>query len=170
MHWREHPALKHLFHAEYPDDLPAIIHEGFRTATAAPEQVWIRVNSIEDSLMGGVLLNAPNQLASLQQGDSYQFQISGAGIPVLVREEYLQEMQQWRIALPCKKCGNDVLFDPPSVIMRAAFPNLPEGAEMEAFTTHCPLCGDAIVVEHSGMAQSPAAKRKQDRKWFQFWK
>lgn len=148
MNWREHPILKKLSPPDYPDDVPAIIHEGFRAATRTPEKVWIRISDMKDSILTGTLLNAPHQLPSLSQGKVYSFQLSGAGIPILVSESYLREIADWRFTIACKKCGNDVLFDNPSTIIRIAFPNMPEGSLMEAFSTFCPLCHDPIVLRH----------------------
>ena len=172
MKWKEHPILKPLIPPGYPDDVPAIVHEGFRAATTSPEKVWIRISDMSNSILTATLLNSPHQLPSLTEGNTYLFQISSAGIPVLVSDSYLKEIVDWRFAIPCKKCGNDVLFDNPSTIMRIAFPNMPANSTMDAFSTFCPLCSDPIVLRHKDTPEeedeSPSFAKP--KKWYEFWK
>ncbi len=52
----------------------------------------------------------------------------------MVAERYLRERGDW-IAEPCEKCGLDELFDAPSDLARATFPNAPPDAVLEKFST-----------------------------------
>lgn len=180
MEWRHHPALKKLFHPDHPDDLPAIIHDGFRAATRSPEKVWITVKGIQNNLLEGILLNEPEQLPDIKQGQQYKFLISTVGIPILVSDEYLDQTQEWVIEIPCNECGNDVLFDTPQELISIAFPDLPEDATMDAFSTFCPLCKGAMVIKHkdakldedsfAGNSAGKPSRAKSKRKWYQIWK
>lgn len=91
---------------------------------------------------------------------------------MLVTEKYLSEREGWNLTA-CEKCGFDELFDAPSDLMRAVFPNLPRDAVMEMFTALCPLCGGVQGVEvvrdvGSSQPAQPVA-RKRDRPWWRFW-
>ena len=62
MKWREHPILKPLIPPGYPDDVPAIVHEGFRAATTSPEKVWIRISDMSNSILTAVLFDNPSTI------------------------------------------------------------------------------------------------------------
>ncbi len=165
--WRVNPKLKDKFHPEYPDDIEAIVHEGFRVSDSKPEQMWIRVQEFDGSIFKAILLNQPFQLKNLKQGDKCLFILEPKlGVLVRVTTEYLNDIKMWEIT-PCDKCSNSTLFDPPSRIMHAAFPGLPEGATTEGFTTFCPFCGGVIIVKNVGLQVNKKVKKKR---WYEFWK
>jgi hypothetical protein len=148
MHWRTHPKLKGRFLPNYPDDLQVIVHDGGpRISNRRPEAVWVTTTGCEGDVFTGRVLNRPSQLAMIQQNQQIHFMVAaGSQHPVLVTEKYLRDRPSWKIHA-CQKCGFSELFDAPSDLMRVVFPNLPDGARMESFTSFCPLCGGVQVVE-----------------------
>jgi hypothetical protein len=169
MNWRNHPVLKDKFHREYPDDTQAFLHEGFRAATVKPELVWIRVTGMNGNLVTAELLNQPVNLKSFHANENYTFQLNGSGKLIYVSPAYLEEIKDWKIS-PCEKCGNDVLFDTPATICRIAFPDMPEGAVMQVFTTFCPMCGNAMAVSQREFDDGATNTNKSGKKWYEFWK
>ena len=148
MTWRTHPKLKGRFHPQHPDDLQVIVHDGGpRISDRAPEAVWVTVLGCDGDVFTGRVLNQPTQLRTIQQHQQIRFIVAaGSEHPVLATEKYLQERPFWRIH-PCQRCGFCELFDAPSDLMRVIFPNIPEGAVMDSFTSFCPLCRGVQVIE-----------------------
>ena len=148
MHWRTHPRLKGRFLPDYPDDLQVIVHDGGpRITKNRPEAVWITVTACEGDIFAGRVLNQPKQLSTVRQGQQIRFIMpAGSEHPILVTDKYLRERPSW-IIHPCQKCGFSELFDAPSDLMRVAFPNVPEDAIMEAFTSFCPMCRGVQAIE-----------------------
>ncbi len=136
-----------------------------------PEAVWVRIVASELDIFTGEVLNQPQQLTSVKQGDRIQFIVPDSGEHALmVRPKYLKERMAW-IIHPCDKCGLSELFDAPSDLMAKVFPNLPPGSMMETFTAFCGSCGGVQVVElaGAGAAEEEVAPRAS-KKWWQFWK
>lgn len=154
--WRNDPALAGKFHPGYPDDLQVIVHEGGpRLTTTRPELIWVRVTGKKGEAYQGRLLNQPHQLPSLKQDDAILFLAPNAqNEPYLVTEKYLHERKDWHI-LPCNKCGMPDLFDAPSALQAKVFPNVPADAEIEAFTSFCPVCGGVQIVSSSPILGEP---------------
>lgn len=151
--WRVHPKLEGRFHPQYPDDLQVVVHDGGpRLSDRRPELVWVRVNGVDGDVFTGRVLNQPHQLRTVQQGTEIRFVVPArAPHPLQVREKYLTERTRWEI-VPCDKCGLEELFDAPSELIRAAFPDAPPGAEMEMFSAFCGGCGGVQVVRRRGTA------------------
>ncbi|RJS25174.1 hypothetical protein DRW03_08675 [Corallococcus sp. H22C18031201] len=171
--WRKDPQLQGLFHASYPNDLQVMVHDGDPHRTQRrPEMIWVRVlraepgsvrlvstSSDQDSpvpvdvplgawVYVARLLNAPHQLREVRQGEEIRF-ITGPGLshPLHVTAQYLQERANWRIT-PCDKCGWSEAFDPPSVMARFRFPDMPPDSEVKTFSSFCSLCGGAQLLAH----------------------
>ena len=148
--WRNDPRLLGRFHPEYPDDVQVIVHDGGpRTTDRRPEIVWVRVIGCDGEVFRGQVLNRPDQLEMVKQGDFIKFIVPESGAyPILVREQYLKERENW-IIYPCNKCGLTELFEPPSELIKIVFPNIPEGPEgsIVSFTAFCGACGGILVVE-----------------------
>ncbi|WP_163995896.1 hypothetical protein [Pyxidicoccus caerfyrddinensis] len=167
--WRQDPHLQGRFHESHPNDLEVLVHDGEPRRTGRrPELCWVRVLRAERGPSRRVLyrpgqtqlsqeefqrrysgdtwvyvarlLNAPHGLQDIHQGEELRF-LSGAGLyhPLHVTPQYLQEREGWHIA-PCDKCGWSEAFDPPSVMARFRFPDMPPDAELEGFTSFCPMC------------------------------
>jgi hypothetical protein len=167
--WRKDPYLKDRFHETHPDDLQVMVHDGEpRRTGGSPEMCWVRVLRAEPGpsrralyspghtklsqeefaqrysgdtwVYVGRLLNAPHQLFTVQQGEEIRF-LTGSRLlhPLYVTALYLQEREHWRIA-PCSNCGMSEAFDPPSIMARFRFPDMPPEAEVETFTSFCPFC------------------------------
>jgi hypothetical protein len=167
--WRKDPYLKDRFHECHPEDLQVMVHDGeLRRTGVTPEMCWVRVLRAEPGpsrralyspghtqlsqeefaqrysgdtwVYVGRMLNAPQQLHSVRQGEEIRF-ITGARLlyPLYVTPLYLQEREHWRIA-PCNQCGTSEAFDPPSIMARFRFPDLPPGTEVKSFTAFCPMC------------------------------
>ena len=166
--WRNDPNLRGRFLPDSPDDLQVIVHEGGpRLSQATPELIWVRVLGAEGAVYQGQLLNVPHNLRTLGQGSSILFVApTGAEHPLLVSRKYLSERASWKIT-PCDGCGLPELFDAPSDLIAVIFPDVPPGAQMEGFTSFCPLCGGVQVVEAAGGA---AASERSGRSWWEFWK
>ena len=188
--WHKDPVLAGRFHPDAPDDCQVVVHAGGpRLTTTAPELVWVRLVAKQGKTYRARLLNQPTQIAGLSAGDEILVLASpGTPYPVMATEAYLAERERWVIH-PCDKCGLPELFDAPSDLMRATFPNAPADAEMEMFTAFCPLCGgvqgveiidsdlgddmddeesdDEIPVRVSHQSQVPGADRAP---WWKFWK
>lgn len=150
--WRTDPDFAGMFHADFPDDLQVILHEGGpRITEARPELVWVRVVEKQSEAYRGLLLNQPQQLPSYKEGDAILFRATNAGnSPVAVTTQYLRERSAWEIT-PCDKCGMPELFDPPSDLITRIFPDMPADGEMEMFSTFCPLCGGVQIVTKEEM-------------------
>jgi hypothetical protein len=151
MDWRNHPQLVGRFQTEHPDDLQVIVHDGGpRITDRAPELVWVMVTGHENNVFTGLVLNQPTQLQTVQHGQKIQFIMpQGSEYPMLVTSKYLLERPAWKIH-PCKECGLAELFDAPSDLMRVVFPQIPPGSVVETFSSFCPLCGGAQVLEFQG--------------------
>lgn len=149
--WRSDPRLLGRFHPDYPDDVQVIVHDGGpRITDRRPEGVWVRVIGCEGEVFRGQVLNQPYQLEKVKQGDIIKFIVPESGpYPILVRDQYLKEREDWTI-YPCDKCGLGELFDPPSELMKIVFPSVygREDMVMESFTAFCGVCGGVLVVEN----------------------
>lgn len=181
--WRDHPKLRGRFHPEYPDDLQIIVHDGGpRLTDRRPEAVWVRVLAHDAGVFTGEVLNHPEQLLTVKQGDRVQFVVPQSGeYPLMVRPKYLRERAGWVIH-PCNQCGLSELMDAPSELIAKVFPDLPPGATPAMFTAFCGLCGGAQVVESAADfapdgellgAAPPASARAAAapaKRWWQFWK
>ena len=140
--WRDDPALREKFREGHPDDIQVVVHEGGpRFTRARPELAWVRTTSAAGLAYRGELLDDPSRLATLARGDTILFlPARGADNPIRVSAQYLAERPLWDIT-PCSGCGLGELFDPPSALIRAAFPNAPAGHTMVRFSATCPRCG-----------------------------
>jgi hypothetical protein len=149
--WREHAKLKGRFLPAYPDDLQVVVHDGGpQTTRNEPEVVWVTVTGADGDLFRGRVLNEPQNLQTVGQGDEITFVMpENAAFPILVTESYLRERGEWVIH-PCPRCGLSELFDAPSELIRAVFPNRPPDAEVSRFTATCPQCGEGLRVESRG--------------------
>ena len=85
------------------------------------------------------------------------------------RDRLLAGKSAWTIH-SCQKCGLAELFDAPSDLMRVVFPNVPEGAVMEAFTSFCPLCGGVQALEFRDAGDQNAQTPPRQKSWWQIWK
>jgi hypothetical protein len=175
--WREHPALVGKFHPEHPDDVQVIVHDGGpRLSDRRPELVWARVTGMDGELFQATVLNRPHALVTVAHGQAIQFVVpAGLEHGLLVTPKYVAERGAWQIE-PCKKCGLGELLDAPSDLLRVVFPSTPPGAQFEAFSSFCGLCGGVQMVTRRGSAiteQPPATEQPAATaacKWWQFWK
>jgi hypothetical protein len=156
--WRSDPLLAGRFHLERPDDLQVIVHDGGpRFTDKSPEVIWVTVSAKHEEAYHGKALNQPHELKSVRQGDEILFlAVAGAEYPFQVSEKYLAERGFWLIK-PCNKCGFAELFDAPSDLIKKVFPKVGENpdAEMEAFTSFCPLCGGMQLIQKPGFDGPP---------------
>ena len=127
-----------------------MVHDGGPwTTDRRPKVVWVRVIGCDGEVFRGQVLNRPIQLEKVKQGDFIKFIVPKSGeYPILVREQYLKERENW-IITPCNKCGLSELFDPPSELIKIVFPSVSadESMEMVSFTAFCGACGGILVVE-----------------------
>ncbi len=165
MHWRSHAGLESKLHPDHPDDLQVIVHDGGpRISAQRPEAVWVRITSLDDGVFSGTVLNAPTQLVSVRLGQTIRFLVdTGTDHPAMVTQKYLEERANWTIT-PCTQCGFRELFDAPSDLIRATFPEMPADATLEGFTAFCPLCGGVQTIEARARPAPPVA-----RPWWKFW-
>lgn len=168
--WRNHPQLVGRFHSESPDDLQVIVHDGGpRMTDRRPEAVWVRVLAARSDLYEAEVLNQPQQLATVKQGDRIQFVIPSSGKSlIMVRQKYLNERSAWIIS-PCNKCGASELLDAPSDLIAKTFPDLNPGDVLEAFTAFCGICGGVQSVQLAVSDADGADVHSTPRKWWQFW-
>ncbi|MFT3699780.1 MAG: hypothetical protein QM831_41925 [Kofleriaceae bacterium] len=161
--WHKDPLLAGKFHPQYPDDIQSFVHDGDpRRQRRGPELCWVRILKIDRAptrqvsadyepsrhVYIGELLNQPHTLTSVKKGDRLKLiSVHGLPHPLHVTDEYLAEREDWRIT-PCDRCGASETFDPPSVMARVRFPNMPEGAVLEAFTSICSHCGGVQQLSH----------------------
>ena len=148
--WTDHPKLRGRFHAEFPDDLQVIVHDGSpQISHRHAELVWVRITGFENDRFSGVVLNQPDQLRSVAEGSQIVFIVPESGEhPLQVSSKYLDERSNWRLLAPCNKCGLTELFDSPSELVASTFPSV--AAEQLSlgftFTTRCGWCGGGQVV------------------------
>ena len=152
--WRNDPYLRGKFHAQFPDDIQVMVHDGDpRRMRRGPELCWVRVQRIDRAATRpvtaghgiershfvyiGELLNTPHTLQSVKKGDRIKL-LSVAGMPnaLHVTDDYLRERLEWQIT-PCDKCGATECFDPPSVMATVRFPDAPKDSVIQAFTSFC---------------------------------
>ena len=153
---RAYPRLQGHLSPERPDDLKVVVHDGGpRVDGGLPEAVWVNVTGCEGDVFTGRVLNEPQKLRSVQQGQQVRFVMTrgrGREIPLLVRDKYLRERSDWIID-ECQQCGFPELFDAPSDLMRINLEGrLPPDALAKTFTTPCPLCGGSRSVGHKAEA------------------
>jgi hypothetical protein len=192
-HWRTDPDLVAGFHAQYPDDLQVIVHDGEpRRSKRGPEACWVRVSGVarrlrfpllpagagaalspeaatwaERTVYQGALLNQPHQLQSVAKGDPVTFIYSpGVPHPLRVVPAYLEERPVWAVK-PCDKCGADQTFDPPTVMAATRFPAAAPGSAPVAFTAFCP-CGGTMMLLSLAQA-APAQPEPAARPWWKIW-
>jgi hypothetical protein len=171
--WRTDPLLT--FHADYPDDTQAFVHDGEPRRTRRPGEIcWVRLQGVEPApprrllvmeepgpdyepsphVYIGVLLNQPHGLQSVKQGDRIKLvSVHGMPHPLHVTDEYLRERADWAIS-PCNKCGATEVFDPPSVMGKLRFPDLPPGSTLDGFSSFCTMCGGVQMLSHLSGARS----------------
>lgn len=154
--WRNDPALIGMFHPEYPDDLQVMVHEGGpRLTKARPELIWVHVTGKHAGAYEGILLNQPHQLETLKLNDRILFLPANTGNkPFRVTEKYLNERKGWHLK-PCDKCGMPEQFDAPSELQAKIFPDILVDANLEKFTTFCPVCGGVQVVSSKPIEGQP---------------
>ncbi len=169
--WRKHLALQGRFHPQHADDLQVIVHDGGpRISDRKPELVWVTLTASQGEVFAGKVLNRPSQLQTVSQGDEIYFIVpKGGKQPLRVTERYLRERPNW-IIHPCEKCGLSELFDAPSELFKAIFPDLRDDAVMESFTALCGLCGGFQLVQHKDAVLDEALTEESNRRWWQFWK
>jgi hypothetical protein len=172
--WRQHPELRGRFLPDHPDDLQVLVHDGGPRVSQgrAPELVWVRVTAAGPApdVFTGICLNQPSGLRTITQGASLLFRVPGrAPHPYRVDEKYLREIADWRLH-PCSRCGFDGLFDAPSDLAKATFPDAPPDAEIEMFTTFCPWCGGVVGLERlRGASADPEPPPVAPKPWWKFW-
>jgi len=154
--WHLDPLLAGKFHANHPDDIQTLVHDGDpRRTRRGPELCWVRLLRIDRAptrrvtadyepsrhVYVGELLNQPHTLQSVKRGDRIKLiSVHGLPHPLHVTDDYLREREAWQIT-PCDKCGASECIDPPSVMARVRFPDAPADAEIQKFTSFCPHCG-----------------------------
>jgi len=163
--WHRDPLLAGKFHAQYPDDIQTLVHDGDpRRTRRGPELCWVRIlridraptrrldaSGIEPSrhVYVGELMNQPHTLTSVKRGDRVKLiSVHGLPHPLHVTDDYLREREDWTIT-PCDRCGASECFDPPSVMARVRFPDAPPGAVIERFTSFCSHCGGIQQLQHT---------------------
>jgi hypothetical protein len=161
--WHRDPLLAGKFHANHPDDIQTLVHDGDpRRTRRGPELCWVRVLRVDRAptrrvgaeyepsrhVYIGELLNQPHTLASVKRGDRIKLiSVHGLPHPLHVTDEYLREREHWQIT-PCNKCGASECFDPPSVMARVRFPDAPPDSVIQMFTSFCSMCGGVQELAH----------------------
>jgi hypothetical protein len=161
------------FHPDCPDDIQVLIHDGGpRRSPVPPEVVWVRVHGHEDGVYRGSVLNEPQRLTTVKQGQDIGF-ILADNCPHLlyVTDHYLRERGKWKIR-ECDKCGFAELFDPPDVLSKVLFPTAPGDFRPLHYTTFCPLCGGVQTVSALGAPALEGSQKTEQgtcvysNKWF----
>ena len=123
--------------------LRVLVHEGGPRFTASqPEHLSVTLLKTDGAVMTGQLLESPQGLRSLAIGDTIKFlQVPERPFPILVTDKYLLERRHSYV-VGCQKCGFGELFDPPSDLAAATFPD----QAVSTFTARCPICGGGQLV------------------------
>lgn len=136
--WAKDPRLTQAFHASYPNDLQAMF---FMPMTGTVESMWVSLQS-EDAAVGGYsgrLLNDAQSDTSLRSGTTVTVRpTQGVHQPVWVSDVVRSNYSKYRGA--CTECGFDLLLTPVETIIEQTFPDVPDGARLEQFTTRCAMC------------------------------
>ncbi len=181
--WRIDPDLRDKFHADHPNDVQVMVHDGEpRRSKKPPEACWVQVDRVmgtlkvpngppdakppipqrairwaERTVYGGKLLNQPKNLTSVRAGEIVAFVCcTGMPHPLMVSPAYRSEREKWTF-VPCTKCGADQALDPPTTMARTRFPDAPAGAFPIAFTAFCPCGGTMVLSMIEDDAPRPAA-------------
>lgn len=144
--WRKDARLSPLLLPRFPDDL-AVHFFGFADGEWHREEMWVRVHAFDakTGLYEGQLLNQPHHLRRVSKGDPVRFRPThGIPQPVYVGDVEAANLEEYDAR--CEGCGFDVLLEPAREIQARQFPNAPADEAMLAFTTRCPLCGGAMLV------------------------
>ena len=148
-----HPFLKGRGQANHPNDIKVLIHDGGPKITEkCPELAWVTITGLEDRWVLGRIITEPKNLNSVFKGAQIKLvAFSTEYPPVLVTDKYIAESAKWEIT-PCDSCGFTDLFDAPSDLIKASYPNIPEDTIVEIFTSFCGVCGGIQVSQMRGVA------------------
>jgi hypothetical protein len=153
--WRRDGRLAGRFHADCPDDLQVLVHDGGPKTSRNPrELIWARIVAARGTDYVAVALNQPHAVRTVVEGQHFTFRVVGAPHPLLVGAAYLSERDGWQIE-PCSGCGLDELLDPPSRLAAISFGNT-GGSLPVAFTQHCPLCHNGSLMVRRATVRSDA--------------
>ncbi|MEJ7602550.1 MAG: hypothetical protein WKG01_31955 [Kofleriaceae bacterium] len=195
--WRSDPALQGRFHADFPDDVQVIVHDGEpRRTNKPPEACFVRITDIVGSLRmphappgaappvpasalqwterpvyRGTLLNQPHNVTSVRANHPIEF-VTAPGLPhpLHITPQYAQERAQWCIT-PCTGCGGDQTLDPMTTMARTRFPDAPGGSIPVAFSAFCP-CGGTMMLAMAGGSEPPmrtTTTGAPGNPWWKFW-
>jgi hypothetical protein len=141
--WLRDPALADRFHRDYPNDLEVLfMFPGHRM-----ERMWVRTTGVDPEIggYGGELLNQPfTEDADLAQGAQVAYRLApGVPEPIWVSPVMRANLGGW--SSRCTVCGFDMLTEPAQAIAARQFGEW--GGQAVTFTTRCPMCEHAMMVE-----------------------
>ena len=124
--------------------MQVVVHEGGpQFSDVPPELVPAELVRQDGPLLLVRVLRDPKAVAGISEGDTISvLSTPSLEFPIFVTDSYLQERLHSYILAPCAGCGFSELFDCPSDLATANF----QGLTPSAFTSRCPLCGDAMVI------------------------
>jgi hypothetical protein len=141
--WRRDPRVAAFCHPEYPDDAEVLFwFSGGQTA----EKMWVRMSGV-DAAVGyrGQLLNTPHASQEVTAGSPVAIHpLNPPNRPVWVSPTIARNLALFEAA--CTACGCDVHPADLEAVGRQQFPNVPAEAQVELFTTRCPLCSQPMAV------------------------
>jgi WD40 repeat protein len=145
--WRDDPLLQGKFHAECPDDVQVLVHDGHPGLTGrGPESVWVRIHGKKGRAYRGTMLNQPDHLQSRQGEEVLFLALPGYPHTVMVTEKYLAERETWDIE-PCTQCGLPETFSAPSDLLERTDVPPPARPQIRQLTSPCPMCGGTQLLK-----------------------
>ena len=151
--WRNDAVLQGRFHAEGPDDVQVLVHDGHPGLSGrGPEGVWVRIHGKRGAAYRGVVTNQPFHLASVHKGDDILF-VAPPGFQYLIQvsEKYLDERAKWDLQ-PCTKCGLPECFEAPSELLKHSQVPPEARGQVPQLTVPCPMCDGVQIFVRKGMA------------------
>jgi predicted dienelactone hydrolase len=143
-----HPLLKPWLMPDRPGEFVVVMHDGGpQTTDRRSEVLPVRLLGCEEGIFNAQLLERPDRLTTVKQGDQVQFITPANGsYPLRVTPAYLKERREWAIR-PCHLCALPELYDPPSVLQKTLLPDLKEKGPY-VFNVRCGACEGVQMVRH----------------------
>lgn len=159
--WVAHPRLAPHAIPERADHVRVRVHAGGpRVSQVAARLAEVRVTGGDGYAFFGVLAEPVPGLEPLARGSTIRFVAPEDGsAPLLVTDRYLAERPRWTIH-PCEHCGLGELYDAPSDLIKATFPELGAAETPRLFATACGACGGSQLVQHDSFVASDEASTR----------
>lgn len=125
--WRRHDSLQGKFHNEYPDDLEVLFGD---VVTGKSERMWVGVIAFDEKCSEylGVLLNSPDLIRTIREGDNVAFTVPH-GVPYPVALAIADNYRKAGLPPMSPLAYFDAMADGLNQYRRGSFGHNPPGIE-----------------------------------------